>query len=112
MCVRVEATYSPELPPLSEPHPDRMPKLEVAIVCRAHRRRCHVAPHGPNGTVRLWHDGVGRSGGNMCTSKTLLYRVEEELSAEEVLNRHILRKNPVEDRVVSLDDLVHPDSGA
>lgn len=37
--------------------------------------------------MRLWHEGVGRSGGNLCSSKLFLHRVEQEYTLDEMLHR-------------------------
>lgn len=38
--------------------------------------------------MRLWHEGVGRSGGNLCSSKLFLFREEQEYSLDGLLTRY------------------------
>lgn len=65
------------------------PETEEIIVCRAHRRRCYIATAPGGKEPQLWHEGIGRNGGNLCTSQRLLFRVEQELSRQEILARHV-----------------------
>lgn len=57
----------------------------VSIVCKSHRRRCFLEPSSPGGPVRIWHEGMGRNGGVMCSSQRFLVRNEREQDRSQVL---------------------------
>ncbi len=56
---------------------------ELSIICRAHRRRCVVAPPGGDGgrTPRIRHE----TDGELCFSQKHLVRREEEYDRARVL---------------------------
>jgi len=58
---------------------------ELAVICKAHRRRCYLKPSRPGGPVRVWHEGATR-GDDLCFSQTFLVRREHEYRRDRLLD--------------------------